>query len=520
MINQIITMKFVIISDTHIGGKFNEEMFNKGVEYVNKIDADYYIMTGDLVDQGTVAEYELVKNKYLPMFKKELLLIPGNHDVKNVGDLLWEEYIGPRFFVHTDEERKIRILGLDSNEPDTNTGRMGEKGIDRIYEEFQELGEEWMKVIAFHHQTLPIKYTGRERSALIDAGDTIKAIMDCNIDLVLNGHRHISNVYKLTDGDYPTLIVNCGTLSCKKTRYKEEYSLTTVEFNPEQSEARVDILKLNHELPMWVSKFRGSTVELGVPDDPGNLIATIVQIGNTDFSNNTFNLENYAKATQLINSINCDLVVHVGDVTAHSYKEEFEQAQALMAQIHKPTIVVPGPNDYFPLGYELFPMFIGDPNPTFENEKIKTLGFNSCILDEKIGRLGRSKSATIVNEFKDKSKVGITCFHHTIVPLPRSKHDSELQDAGDTLAMLADNNVDLVLTGAKNRSGCWQIDNTVFVNAWTVSSKNIVTAKGNSVNIILIYETKQGLYYKIDEYFVENGESEPIGRLHVARNSQ
>ncbi|MDH5404275.1 MAG: metallophosphoesterase, partial [Candidatus Heimdallarchaeota archaeon] len=85
-------MKFLVFSDVHIGGKFNEAMFLKGVDIINKTEADYFIFTGDLTDQGTVAEYQLVKNKYLPMFEKEILLVPGNHDVKNVGDLLWEEY--------------------------------------------------------------------------------------------------------------------------------------------------------------------------------------------------------------------------------------------------------------------------------------------------------------------------------------------------------------------------------------------------------------------------------------------
>ncbi|OLS18837.1 MAG: 3',5'-cyclic adenosine monophosphate phosphodiesterase CpdA, partial [Candidatus Heimdallarchaeota archaeon LC_2] len=52
-------MKFVVFSDAHIGGKFNEETFIEGVKYINEIDADYYIFTGDLTDQGTVFEYEL-----------------------------------------------------------------------------------------------------------------------------------------------------------------------------------------------------------------------------------------------------------------------------------------------------------------------------------------------------------------------------------------------------------------------------------------------------------------------------
>ncbi|MHA2250066.1 MAG: metallophosphoesterase family protein [Candidatus Kariarchaeaceae archaeon] len=507
-------MKFIAISDAHIGGKFNEEMFKKGVDFVNKTNADYYIFCGDLTDQGTVAEYDLAKNTYLPMFEKELLMVPGNHDAKNVGDLIWQEYIGSRYFVHTDEVNRVRILGLDSNEPDQNTGRMGGKAIDRIYQEFQDLDEDWMKVLVFHHQTLPIKYTGRERSALVDAGDTIKAIMDCNIDLVLNGHRHISNVYRLTDGEINTLVVNVGTISCKKTRYHEEYSVTTVDIDKKQTKAKIDVLLLNHDKPKWVNKFTGAITDLGKPKNIGQRLSTIIQIGNTDFSDQ-FDLENFAKASQVINSIDCDLVIHTGDITHGSYRREFELAKTLLSQISKPLIVVPGPRDYYPLGAELYPLYFGDFDPSYEDQNIKVMGFNSCILDEKIGRLGRSRSSQIVDELHKDKRVGVIAFHHTLIPLPRSKHESELQDAGDVLANLVEHHMNLVLTGAKNRSGCWQVDDTIFINAGTLSSHNIVSSRGNSFNIINIFQTDQGKYYKIDEYFVESAEMETIGKFHV-----
>lgn len=506
---------FIIFSDLHIGGKFSEEMFNKGVEIINNSDADYYICAGDVTDNGTVAEYELATKKYLPRIKKKVLMVPGNHDEKNVGDILWEEYIGPRYFVINNEERKIRILGLDSNEPDRNTGRIGKRGINRIYQEFQECHDDWLKVIVFHHQTLPIKYTGRERSALIDAGDTIKAIMDCNIDLVVNGHRHISNVFEMTDGDITTLIVNSGTISCKKTRYREEYSLTKVCFDKEQIRASVEVMKLKAEKPVWESKFQGSIKQPPLPEKPDRLLKTIVQIGNTDFSDGMYNMDNLVAAVKLINSMNCDLVIHTGDITGHSYKSEFDLASKMLELIEPEKMVIPGPKDSYPLGFELYEQFFGTANPTYEDDNIIVLGFDSCVLDEKIGRLGRSRRTEFVEKLHNNEKVKIIAFHHSIIPLPRSKHESELQDAGDVLATIVEHDIDLVLTGAKNRAGCWQVNNTVFVNSGTLSSKNIVTIKGNSFNIIQIYKTDIGIYFKIDEYFIESGEIVPLGRLHL-----
>lgn len=507
-------MKFVVFSDAHIGGKFNEETFIEGVKNINEIDADYYVFTGDLTDQGTVAEYELAKNKYLPMIKKPVLLIPGNHDVKNVGDLLWEEFIGPRYFVHVDEEKKVKILGLDSNEPDQNTGRMGPKAIERIYQEFDELDDEWLKVLVFHHQTLPIKYTGRERSAVIDAGDAIKAIMDCNINLVLNGHRHISNVYKLTDGDIKTLIVNCGTISCKKTRYHEEYSITTIEFDEEKLHAKIDILLLKEN--EWVTKFDGDIVEHVIPKDFGQLETTIIQIANTEVSRGaSFSTDIFTKGIQLINSIHCDLVVHNGDITNRSYVREFNMAQNYLGLVQHDMIIVPGPKDSFPLGKDLYEEYFGNAESAYENEKIKILGINSCILDEKIGRIGRNTCRSILDALSNDGKINAIAFHHNIIPLPRTKHDSELQDAGDVLSLIVDSKLNLVLTGAKNTSGCWQIDETVFVNAGTLSSRSYNNRLGNSFNVIQVYKTAEGRYYKVTEFFFDIGESKVIGEFHI-----
>jgi 3',5'-cyclic AMP phosphodiesterase CpdA len=505
-------MKLLCISDFHIGGAFNQEMFDKGLNLVNTLESDFVICCGDVTDSGTLQNYKLAI-KQLKKFKKPVLLVPGNHDAKNVGYLLWEEFIGPRYFVKTDEDKKIKILGLDSNEPDANTGRMGRKAIERIYQEFMDLDQSWTKILVSHHQTLPIPYTGRERSAVNDAGDVIKAIMDCNIDLVLNGHRHITNVYRISDGDFQSLIVNVGTLSCKKTRYKEEYSITAIDFNSENT--KIDVIQLNHPKPKILSKFSGSLRELPYPKNNMELISTIVQFGATDFGNSKFNLEMFAKGIKLINSIQCEFVIHCGNITSSSYKQEFRSAKALLSQLVKPLVAIPGPQDSKPLGFELFPDKIGDMNPIMETEQIKLFGFNSCILDEKIGRLGRENSRMIISGLSSTEKISVVAFHHTLIPLPKTKHEAELTDAGDVLAMIVNNNINLVLTGAKNRAECWKVNETVFVNAGTLSSYKVNTIQGNSFNIISIFKTDEGIYFEIDEVLLDLEQAQKIGRFHI-----
>ena len=156
------------------------------------------------------------------------------------------------------------------------------------------------------------------------------------------------------------------------------------------------------------------------------------------------------------------------------------------------------------------------PLTTFENDKLQVLGFNSCIIDETAGRLGRGNTSQILSKVLGSDKLSIIAFHHTIVPLPRTKHDSDLMDAGDVLSALVQNRINLVLTGAKNKAGCWQIDDTIFVNAGTLSSYNLTTRDGNSFNIIDLYKTDKGIYYEIDEYLIEKNKRRNIGLFHVS----
>ena len=52
-------------------------------------------------------------------------------------------------------------------------------------------------IVTFHHHLLPIPQTGRERNILLDSGDTLKLLVGHKVNLVLNGHKHVSNSWKV-----------------------------------------------------------------------------------------------------------------------------------------------------------------------------------------------------------------------------------------------------------------------------------------------------------------------------------
>jgi len=204
-------MKIAHISDIHCnyGTDFNEKVFTKAVNMVNKIDADIIFVSGDLTTDGLLSEYEFAQKK-LKELSGKLVIIPGNHDERNLGFKLFPEFFGETDFIHTYKD--LNLIGLASSEPDRDEGRLG-RGRHRLIEQGVKKGKK-LTVIGFHHHLIPVPSSGRETNIIEDAGETLDIILKNEVPLVLMGHRHVPWGVKI----HKTLLVNAGTFSCNRTR--------------------------------------------------------------------------------------------------------------------------------------------------------------------------------------------------------------------------------------------------------------------------------------------------------------
>lgn len=72
--------KFAILSDVHVTpGNANEAKLKDAVAEINKSDADYVIVSGDLTNEGSDEQLYNVKSIF-DGFKKPYYIIPGNHE--------------------------------------------------------------------------------------------------------------------------------------------------------------------------------------------------------------------------------------------------------------------------------------------------------------------------------------------------------------------------------------------------------------------------------------------------------
>lgn len=215
-------MKIAHISDLHCAHTymFNEEAMKSGIKRINEENPDLVIITGDLTDWGIKEDYEYAL-QFIEMIEAEKLIVPGNHDERTDGYRKFERYIGKRYFARAIDG--IFFMGLDSADPDVDTGHMGRELIAWAKKEMEK-EKDMRKVVFFHHHLLPIPHTGRERNILTDAPDVIEFIMDSEVSLVLGGHKHVPWVWNLNG----LIISHTASFSSRRSPVENSYNLIEI----------------------------------------------------------------------------------------------------------------------------------------------------------------------------------------------------------------------------------------------------------------------------------------------------
>src|ERR1700751_5948072 len=89
--------RIVQLSDLHCGQQFFlPQHLERAIAEVNEMEPDVVVISGDLTSNGFKDEYVLAR-EYLNRVECEaMVVIPGNHDSRNVGYVHFEELFGER----------------------------------------------------------------------------------------------------------------------------------------------------------------------------------------------------------------------------------------------------------------------------------------------------------------------------------------------------------------------------------------------------------------------------------------
>lgn len=471
-------MRIAHISDTHItrGGAFVPESFKRVVDYINTQDCDFVVHTGDVTNTGLKEDYQRAK-PLLKTIEKPKVVLMGNHDARNVGYELFRYYVGaPNGTMAGDD---YAVIYVDSTVPDLNDGRVGRFKYDWLKGQLQEFSDKAVKIVALHHHVLPVPQTGRERNVLCNAGDLLDLFLRCDVRLVLCGHRHYPNVYRVED----LVVANAGCVSCSKTRVGDSNSFNLIDIDGEEVTVRTRRCDAEDEVVSYPAASRSVFLPTG------RRRARIVQISGTNITNSReFDDAKFTKAVRKINELKPDVVVHCGGVVAEGTHEDYALADRRLTEIEAGQLYAPGPRDINFLGYHLFPRHFGDRQEA-EIAGIRFKALNSVQYDSMTGIVGGTELTRLGQDF-GPANAHLRCLflHHNVLPIPHIREKGLLEDCGDVLKRACDLGIDLLLTGHSSHPFAARIEGTIIVNSNSLSSRRQRSVFGNSFNLIDIYD--------------------------------
>src|SRR5919202_4372519 len=227
-------MKIVQISDIHVGsGLFRPELLEATVVETNELEPDLVAIAGDLTMEGYRWEFEEAKGYLGRIECPNVVVVPGNHDAKNVGYRHFEEFFGLREGAVTVDipEGEAKVVALDSTKPDLDEGEVGREHYAWIDSELRGW-DRGPKIVIVHHHILAVPGTGRDVNNLRDAGDVMAIFRELKVDMVLSGHRHVHYVWSISG----VRIVHSGTASSMRVRGTMPPSYNVIEIGSENVE--------------------------------------------------------------------------------------------------------------------------------------------------------------------------------------------------------------------------------------------------------------------------------------------
>src|SRR5947209_4371706 len=237
---------FVIaqLSDLHCGSPyFDAGLLQTAVSETVALRPDLVVIGGDLTAEGYPGEFRTARQFLEPMFDAglDVVVVPGNHDSKNVGYLHFRDAFGSgeaekgdrvttltRPGVDGQDPWRVQVVAIDSSKPDLAEGEVGRERYRWIRDQYDVEAD--YRVFVLHHHLVPVPGTGRERNTVWDAGDVLALLAEAGVDLVLSGHKHVPHIWLLDH----VLIVNSGTVSSHRLRGYTRPSYNVVEVTADE----------------------------------------------------------------------------------------------------------------------------------------------------------------------------------------------------------------------------------------------------------------------------------------------
>ncbi|MFB5600898.1 MAG: metallophosphoesterase family protein [Nitrososphaeraceae archaeon] len=227
-------MKFVQISDLHIGSLFKQDSFNTLVKEINELNPEAIIISGDLTDEGLIFQFKKVSDEIKKFTCPNVIVFPGNHDYRHTGYLVFKKFFPSSsnkvYEFKQGKDTPVVIITLDTALPDRDEGEIGDSQNLWINEILKTYDNNTIKIVAMHHHLISIPDTGfTNLVGILDSGDALRTLTENNVSLVLCGHKHRPWLWNLGN----LKIVYAGTSCSWRYRgvFEDTYNIIDINEN-------------------------------------------------------------------------------------------------------------------------------------------------------------------------------------------------------------------------------------------------------------------------------------------------
>lgn len=228
-------LRIAQISDVHCGHpKSDEGLMNCALDEIRHYNPDVVVVAGGLTSEGYAPEFRQAK-RYLDRLKDfEMIVIPGTHDLKNVGFLHFPDAFGLGGTRHPAPVH---------DGPRRATGTVGDGGGRELVRARPQrrrrrvralrVGAQVVRVAErlSHLRLAPPPRVGsghRPRAQhRVGAGDVLALLDEVQVDLVFCGHKHVPNVWQLGE----MLLISSGTATSHRVRGYTRPSYNVIEID-------------------------------------------------------------------------------------------------------------------------------------------------------------------------------------------------------------------------------------------------------------------------------------------------
>jgi 3',5'-cyclic AMP phosphodiesterase CpdA len=209
-------------------------VFEVAAGEINDIQPDVLVVSGDLTENGLLSQFRLAREMIDLIECDRKLFCSGNHDYRSTGYLLFKKFFPSKPIVRLDN---CVFATVSTARPERNEGEVGHRQVvwlEHTLSRYRKV----TKIIIIHHHLIQVPDTGPDNIPVIDAGDTLRGILESDVNLVLAGHRHRPWRWFLQD----TQIIHAGTLSSERFRGFFANSYNIIKLDGKRVDAKLKIV--------------------------------------------------------------------------------------------------------------------------------------------------------------------------------------------------------------------------------------------------------------------------------------